>query len=192
MKAPRRDLLEALAWLILAGAAFALTYRFDAPLPGYRFGAVGWPRAIIVAIGVSALALVLSALLSRSAGRGRPGSPQAPSPSRTAAGDPPPEGPPVGFGRAGRRTALTRLTTFALPLAYVFAMGKIGFLLATPFFLVAYMYVVGVRRPFTLAWVTATVYALVVVIFVKALYTPLPQGVGVFHSLNGQLIGLIR
>jgi hypothetical protein len=192
MRPSRGDLLEALAWAIFAGAAFALTYRFDAPLPGYKFGAVGWPRAIIIATGVSALALLLSAVLSRPPGRGGSGDRHAPPRSLAAEGDPSLGRALGSLLRARWRTVLGRFATFAVPLAYVFVMGRVGFLLTTPFFLAAYMYLVGIRRPFTLVWVTTAIYALVVVIFVKALYTPLPQGVGVFHSLNGQLINLIR
>ncbi len=54
------------------------------------------------------------------------------------------------------------------------------------------MYLLGVRRWVTLIAVTAGFYGAVVVIFVKLIFTPLPQGAGFFHSLNGQLIGLIQ
>jgi hypothetical protein len=44
----------------------------------------------------------------------------------------------------------------------------------------------------TLIAVTVGIYGTMVLIFVKLIYTPLPQGAGFFHSLNGQLIGLIQ
>ena len=41
---------ELAVWLGLAGAAWLLTYQFDRPVQGYRFGATGWPRTILVLI----------------------------------------------------------------------------------------------------------------------------------------------
>jgi hypothetical protein len=79
-----------------------------------------------------------------------------------------------------------------LPLVYVYAMHKLGFLLVTPVFLPAFMYLLGVRRWRTLVLTTVGFYAAIVLLFVKLIFTPLPQGAGFFHSLNGQLIGLIQ
>ena len=44
---------------------------------------------------------------------------------------------------------------FAVPILYVYAMHKIGFLLVTPVFLPLYMYILGVRRWPVIVGVTA-------------------------------------
>lgn len=180
---------EALFWLLFAGGTFALTYTFDQPLSTYAFGPAGWPRILIGGIALAALALLLSSLASR-----RSQGPLGVTPSSLSAVYDDPDGAPAGesLPAASLRTAMKRLAIFVLPLAYVLAMGKIGFLPVTPFFLIAYMYVLGVRGWFALSWVTLVIYGLVVVIFVKLLYTPLPQGAGFFHSVNGKLISLIQ
>ncbi|MFQ5829065.1 MAG: tripartite tricarboxylate transporter TctB family protein [Candidatus Methylomirabilia bacterium] len=192
----RGSLVEALFWLVFAGTAFAVTYRFDQPLLTYEFGPAGWPRALLVGMALAALGLLLSSVSFTL---------QRPTCSRDA--DAPPHWPRAGSGvdagvicepatappgKADLKTNLRRVTTFALPFAYVFAMDRVGFLLITPFFLAAYICLLGLRRWPTLVGVTAAIYCLVVLIFVKLLFTPLPQGVGFFHRLNGQYISLIR
>ncbi|MFQ5915229.1 MAG: tripartite tricarboxylate transporter TctB family protein [Nitrospinota bacterium] len=171
---PGGSLAEPLAWLAIAGVTFALTYQFDEPLPTYAFGPAGGPRALLVGIFIAALALLLF-----------------PDPVATGGtSETYPDGsPPPGTDRNAK---LRRLGIFVVPLVYVFMMDRVGFLLVTPFFLAAYMYLLGFRRWLPLACVTLAIYGLIVAIFVKLLFTPLPQGVGFFHSLNGWYISLIR
>jgi len=71
-------------------------------------------------------------------------------------------------------------------------MHYFGFLLTTPVFLAVYMVVLGVKRLRTVAVITVALSALLLVIFVKLVFTPLPQGAGVFNSINGEIIGLVQ
>lgn len=187
MRRPRGTVLEALFWLAFAGTAFALTYQFDEPLPTYRFGATGWPRVIIVGIALAALAPLLASVLRRGVRLER-------SPGTSARFD---DGPAVqpaarSLGQVDWKTNAKRLVTFALPLVYVAAMDRVGFLLVTPLFLAGYMCLLGLRRWAAVAAVALAIYALVLVVFVKLLFTPLPLGAGVFHALNARYVDLIR
>jgi hypothetical protein len=160
--------------LVFSGIAFMLTFQFDEPLPTYTFGPAAWPRALLVGIAVAAMCLLIST---------DPGKTAATSAGDTAAHH---------AQATHRQIILKRLGLFILPLAYVFVMDRIGFLLVTPLFLIVYMYVLGVRSRTTLIWVPLLIYGVVVLLFVKLLFTPLPQGSGVFYSLNGEIINLIQ
>ena len=48
--------LEAVFWLGFAVLAYAFTFSFDREIEIYRFGAAGWPRAVIVLLALAALA----------------------------------------------------------------------------------------------------------------------------------------
>ena len=56
---------EAGAWLALAAGMWIYSYRFDGEFPAYLWGPVSWPRAVLAAIVVLALAqLVLRTVLA--------------------------------------------------------------------------------------------------------------------------------
>ncbi len=174
--ASRRSRVEAIVWLALAIGAFIVTFEFDGPLPTFEFGAAFWPRAVIAGVIVAAGVLLVTSLF---AGAGEPG-PDIDERMTDAL--------PEDAARVTKKT----LAIFAPPLVYVYAIHKVGFLLVTPIFLLGYLYLLGIRRWVTLIAVTVGFYGAVVLIFVKLIFTPLPQGAGFFHSLNGQLIGLIQ
>ncbi len=166
----RHGVVESIAWMAFALAAFAATYGFDGPLPTYKFGAAMWPR--LVAVGIM--------LWTRLSDRTEPGDIAADE----RVTDAPPEAEP--------KITMKTIALFVVPIVYVAAIHKLGFLLTTPFFLFGYMYFLGVRKWRTLLGVTIGFYAAVVLIFVKVIFTPLPQGAGVFYTLNGHLLGLLQ
>ena len=84
------------------------------------------------------------------------------------------------------------LAIFVLPLIYVYGMHQFGFFLVTPLFLPLYMYVMGVKEVKKLFFVSTGVYASIIFLFVNLVFTPLPQGAGFFHSLNGQFLALFQ
>ena len=84
------------------------------------------------------------------------------------------------------------IAMFILPLLWVFGMHKLGFLVVTPFFLLACSWVMGVRSWKVLLTFTFSFFAVIVFVFYKLIFTPLPMGAGWFHSLNGEMIGLIQ
>lgn len=168
---------ELAVWLVLAGGAYALSFRFDQPIGGYRFGAAGWPRAIAALI--LAVALVQFAVRFAGAQRAHPGEPAAPFWSQFFAG--------------GARANLTVAAAFALPILYVLLLPRTGFYLTTPLFLIAYLYVLGERRWRHLIGVSLVIYALMVLVFTTVFYVALPVGNWpVFYDLNNWLLEAYR
>jgi len=171
--------VEAFAWLALAAGAFALTFGFDDPLPAFALGPAFWPRLLIGGIAVAAVGLLLESRLQRARGRtegaDEPREPVAAEPQETGA---------VLKGKI--------FAVLAVPLLYVYLIHQLGFYLVTPFFFASYMYLLGVRRWTTLIIVTGALYTVILLVFVKLVFTPLPQGAGIFHTLNGKFIGLLQ
>jgi len=168
----KRTVIEALAWIIGAGIFWYLSTAFNEPLPNYKLGPVFWPRVVLVLIVISAVVLLVSALLYE--------------PDKVATGE------TVVEKLSSHKERVRMALIFSVPVLYVYGMHKLGFLLITPFFLIIYMYIFGVRKVKTLLLVGLGVYAFLVLVFVKLIFTPLPQGVGVFYTINGYLLGLIQ
>ena len=171
-----KSYLEPLAWLALAVVGLTMSSEFDAPNKIFALGPAFWPQVILIGMIIAAVILGISIYASG-------GNPI--EDSAEAAQFETPVGDAVAF--SPRLVAI-----FLLPLIYVYVMHKLGFYLVTPVFLPAFMYTLGVRRWKTLILVTVGLYAILVLLFVKLIFTPLPQGAGYFHTLNGQLMGLIQ
>lgn len=168
--------LESLLWFFIAVAAYALTYQFDVVTPGYEWGPAAWPRALLIGIIIASVALWRFPDGTNRAA-------EQPSEKETD-GDPPPE--------MTLRAQMKRIGNFTVPVIYVFAMDQVGFLLATPFFLIGYMYLLGHRRWSRVVPLGLAIYCAVVLLFIVLLDTPLPQGVWFFYSLNGQILSYLQ
>lgn len=166
---------ESLAWFLLAAVGYGLTYQFDEFNPSYEFGPAAWPRALLIGVMIAAV------MLWWLPGGGESGG----QPSKKEQDDDP---PPV----LTRRDKMKRFGIFAVPVIYVFMMDKMGFLLVTPFFLMGYMYLLGFRKWPHLIGLCLGIYCVVVLLFVVLMSTPLPQGVGFFHSLNGEILNYLQ
>lgn len=178
---------EGLIWLAFAALAYFLTYEFDRPLRGYELGATTWPRAIILMIGLGAIGLLVSRLLNPGGGTDRRA-------DLDSSFDTEAEAAPAATTAEFWRRALEpkRLLTFGLPLVYVAAMHRFGFLFVSPVFLFAYMVLFGYRKWRVLIAVNVAIYAVVLLVFVRLLYTHFPPGLGVFHSLTGRFVDFIQ
>lgn len=174
-----RSVVESACWLVFCVVAFALTYQFDEPLPMFELGAAFWPRVMLIGIAAAALVMMIGSILTKDGDN-------TDSVQQTSADSS--HSVSAQTWRERGRIVLV----FLVPILFVYAMHKLGFLLVAPFFLAAYMYLFGVRRWVPLVSVTVGVYAAVVVIFVKLIFTPLPQGAGVFYTINGHLLGLLQ
>ena len=179
---------EGLIWLAFAALAYFLTYEFDQPLRGYALGATTWPRAIILMIGLGAVGLLVSGLLKPGAETDRSADLDSSFDAESEAS------PPAASTAEFWRQALEpkRLLSFGLPLVYVAAMHRFGFLFVSPVFLLAYMYLFGYRKWRVLITVNLAIYALVLLVFVRLLYTHFPPGLGIFHSLTGRFVDFIQ
>ncbi len=170
-------------WVVLAAAGYWLTFDFGEPLDIYRFGASGWPQFILVCIVVGA---TLQLILGLQKGR------------RDAAGpaiDSETAGEADGEAEAPARLPVSPLLLgiFILPLAYLLLLPRTGFFFTTPFFILAFLWILQVRRPRLLIGVTATVYGLVLLIFVRLFYVALPVGNWpVFYDVNNWIVVAVR
>ena len=156
--------LELAFWLALALSAYVLSFEF-ADEPGtYRWGAASWPRAVILFMALFALAQFL---LERRA-----------------------DTETVQRHLEIGSEQLTLLSTFLLPLLYLFLLPRIGFYLLTPFFLLAFLWLVGERRWPVLILVSLLIYGFINLIFTRLFYVALPTGVwpGCYEFSNWFLV----
>lgn len=179
--------LEWGAWVALAAAGFWLTFDFDEPLDVYQFGASGWPRFILACIAVGATFQLVLGLLKGRRGAAAPLADNAPAEPTEGAAEGAAEGP------AGRAISPTLAGIFVLPLAYLLLLPRTGFFLTTPFFILAFLWILQVREVRLLFGVTATVYGLVLLIFVRLFYVALPVGNWpVFYDVNNWIVVAVR
>ena len=171
-----RVVWEVLAWAALVAGAFALSFAFDDPLPRYPPGAALWPRIVQAMMTVAAVVLLVSRFLPQTVREERAEAPEY-------LDDVPEDLPGVSW-----RT----VAVFVLPLVWAYAMHKMGFLLVTPVFLVLFTWLMGVRRWRTLLGFGFGFYAVLVLVFYKLIFTPLPLGAGMFHTINSELLALLQ
>lgn len=67
---------------------------------------------------------------------------------------------------------------------YFLLMKVFGFIALTPFFLIAFMYLLGERKKGWMIGVSLGMTALIVYVFTKAMYVPLPRGTGIFLDFS--------
>lgn len=174
-RSPNGPVWEPIAWLCFAAIALYLTFEFDQPLQTFKLGAAFWPRVIVAILAIAGSVLLISRFVG--------GTEKPESESEAAYFD---------DGRAGSRVTPLTVAMFALPLVWVYGMHKMGFLLVTPFFLLAFTWLMGVRRPSVLIGFSLGFYAVLVLIFYKLIFTALPMGAGMFNALNGEILALIQ
>ena len=172
-----RPLTEGLGWVIAAIVLLVTSVGFNEPLPMFDWGPAFWPRIMLFGMIIAALALMATAFI-------------VPSGGNDAAQNGGDQNEIAALKSWDERIHMALI--FAVPVLYVYAMHKMGFLLITPIFLVIYMYIFGVRRWKILLIVAFSVYTTVVLVFVKLIFTPLPQGSGMFYTINGYLLALLQ
>ena len=72
----------------------------------------------------------------------------------------------------------------ALIASYLILLPYVGFLISTPLQMIAFMYLLGERQK---VWIFSLPFALtlgIVLLFTKAMYVPLPRGVGIFLEIS--------
>ena len=167
---------EAVGWGLLIGLVFWLTYDFDAPLPHYPPGAAMWPRIIQTSMAIAAVVLFISRFMPQTF---REDARHAPNYLE--------EIPDNLVGVTWRTVGV-----FLIPLLWTYAMHKMGFLLITPFFLIAFTWLMGVRHWRSLLVFAIGFYVTLVFVFYKLIFTPLPMGAGIFHTINSEIIAVFQ
>jgi len=172
----RQLVLEWALWIALAAVGYGLTFEFDEPLDIYRFGASGWPRFLLLCIVAGASLQAIFGLLRIR----REAVPAAAEHAGAAAGE-------------RLRLSPMLFGIFTLPLVYLLLMPRVGFFVVTPVFVMAFLWVLQVRRLRLLIGVTAIAYGLVLLIFVRLFYVALPVGNWpVFYDVNNWIVVAVR
>jgi cation transport ATPase len=72
----------------------------------------------------------------------------------------------------------------ALIVAYLFLLPLAGFIFMTPFFLMAFMLLLGEKSKGWILGVSVGMTAVIVILFTKAMYVPLPRGEWLFREFS--------
>lgn len=175
-----RPIAEWAFWILLALIAYSQTGNFSEDIADYAFGASGWPRALCLAIVLGATGqLAYQALTISRSGASAPSDDY-----KTEPGD---------SKRLTGWRLVQRLGVFVLPLIYLYVMPSIGFYVATPLFILAFLVLLEVKSPIALVTVTLVVYGLVLLIFTRLFYVALPLGnVESFYNISNAIIEIVR
>jgi hypothetical protein len=176
----RRLLLaEPAIWLIIAAGMWVYSYRFDQELSSYALGPVWWPRAVILLIALAAVGAFLHDM--RRLGTWGENSKAAAGAEDEA------DGEMDGSARVRLAAAVV------LPLIYAWLLPRAGYYVATPVFIATYMSILGVSRWRTIALTTIAAYAVLLLVFTRLLYIPLPTGNWPgFYDFSNWLLVLLR
>ena len=166
---------EIIIWLAVAAFAYAYSFEFDREVEGYRYGASGWPRAVILLIALGAMGQFVQDLRKAKV---------------SPVYDP---GYFSKFSEHGPQFFIRMGLTMALPLAYAGLMQGMGYYFLTPFFLAAYLYLTGEHRVKMLIFVPLAIYSVVTIVFTRILYVGLPTGYWPgFYDFGNWMVVLIR
>ena len=181
MKTRKSVIFQFLIWLALGSLAYGLTYRFDDPLENYRYGAASWPRVIILATVIFALIETILDLMELR----RQGPPGEAVPGKAA--DTTPEKTISGVA-----IHLKRLATFGVPLLFLLMIPRMGYYVSAPFFITAFMLLLGERRLKHLIVTSFLIYGVTLFVFTKLLFVPLPEGSWPgFYEISSWIIVLL-
>lgn len=181
MKTRRSIIFQLLIWLALGSLAYGLTYKFDNPLENYRYGAASWPRVIILAMVVFALMETILDLVALRrhglSGAVVTGETSDTTPEKTL---------------PGITILLKRFATFGVPLLFLFMIPRMGYYVSAPFFITAFMLLLGERRLKHLIVTSLLIYGVTLFVFTKLLFVPLPEGSWPgFYEVNCWIIVLL-
>ncbi len=172
--------LQAVFWIAFAVGAFALTYQFDREIEIYRFGAAGWPRAVIVFLFLAAIGQLLHDLKGNGSTAKHEGETAQ---SRIF----------KEWARQGFAANLRVASILALPLVYAGLLQPMGYYALTPLFLAAFLAIIGERRIKWLIIVPSAIYFVLTILFTRYLYVGLPTGYWPgFYDFSNWLLVLIR
>jgi putative tricarboxylic transport membrane protein len=136
-----------------------------------RFGEMGsgfWPILILALASVLSAILLVSPLMKRKEKGGKdaeePSSPES-----------------IASRKRARRIVVS---SSVATLVYIFAMQWVGFALATLFYVLAFIVILGERRKWVLIFSPVLVTVFILVVFSKFIAIPFPRGIGIFAELS--------
>ena len=141
-------------------------YMIAASYKGHEiYGKLGpgfWPKFILIAMMVLSLWIAVDAFRAR----------------KKTAGD---------KSGAAAKSAVSRIHFFlalTLIIAYLVLLNVAGFIALTPFFLIAFMVLLGEKSWPWMIGLSIGMTVLIVIAFTQAMYVPLPRGIGIFHDFS--------
>ncbi len=178
-------IVEPIIWIVFAALAYYFSFNFEKEIEIYRYGASGWPRAIIVLIVIAAIFL----FIKRGSHSGFHPEDKAQAIAHPQVTDETIDTESVRDGAYYLKVGATLL----LPVVYAALLEKIGFYTLTPFFICGFLLLAGERRIKVLIAMSLGIYVLFVFIFGKLLYINLPIGtMRPFYDFSNWLLVLIR
>jgi putative tricarboxylic transport membrane protein len=151
-----------LAGLALAAGLVVASRGLDAVAREGQLGPGFWPRLVLAGVGLACLLKALSEW-------------------RRATPDPAPGAETESAGEISRARLAAGI---ALIVLYVLATPWLGFMLATPAFIAAFMMLAGARSALAIASNAVAGTVILLYTFVRIVYLPLPKGEGVFETLT--------
>jgi putative tricarboxylic transport membrane protein len=141
-------------------------YTIAASYKGHEiYGKLGpgfWPKFILIAMMILSLWIAVDAFRAR----------------KKSAGEKVSEAIKSAGGRIRFFSALI------LIIAYLILINIIGFIALTPFFLIAFMILLGEKSWLWMVILSVGMTILIILAFTQAMYVPLPRGVGIFHDFS--------
>jgi putative tricarboxylic transport membrane protein len=155
--------------ITICGVVFFASLYLYTIAAGYQgheiYGKLGpgfWPKFILICM------MILSILIAVDAFRTR----------KKSAGEKSSEVAKTGGSRIRFFSALI------LIIAYFFLLNIVGFVALTPFFLVAFMILLGEKSWPWMIGLSIGMTVIILLAFTQAMYVPLPRGVGIFHNFS--------
>jgi hypothetical protein len=76
------------------------------------------------------------------------------------------------------------LIVVLLAVAYVYFLKPLGFIVASPLFIIGMMLLIMPKRKKVIPFAVLGIMVMIYIIFSKLLFVPLPKGFGVFHDIS--------
>lgn len=141
-------------------------YTIAASYKGHEiYGKLGpgfWPKFILIAMMILSLLVAVDAFRARKKSAG-----EKQSDAVTSAG-----------------SRIRFFSALILIIAYLILINIIGFVALTPFFLIAFMILLGEKSWLWMIILSVGMTILIILAFTQAMYVPLPRGVGIFHDFS--------
>lgn len=165
------DIYQGLFWILLAIIGYGVTFAFNEEITNYRYGAAAWPRVLLFSLFLLGCLQIFNSLRKN---------------KLTFA---------IGFtgGDCKENTKPFPLLYFSIIIAYAYFLSRTGFYITTPAFILLFLFSMGLRDIKKILLVSLIVYSLLLLVFVRLLYLPLPTGSwGLFYEANNWLLSFIR
>lgn len=166
--------IEWAIWVSLTVLLWVQTSSFSEPIAEFKFGADGWPKVILASLAFGATAQLILNVMTTKADQNTDAIQQAGSSN-------------ISTNR------WQQFGIFILPFIYLWFMYRMGFFFITPIFILAYLWILEVRKWTYLLCVSLGVYFFILFVFVRLFYVAMPVGTWpIFYDFSNWIITIIR